>query len=457
MPNEPSFGWCAVHGVRDCLWEHPNVAQVKAQPEVTQAGVRSANDALNFARRAENNSKCTLHPHRIQLASQEAVDKAGIDVRPVGTGPIEEAIQANGELTFDPTRVASLSAPIPGRIWRVEKNVGETVSEGEVLALIDAADVGKAKTEFLQALAQVELKGKAVDGLKAGIRSGSISDQRIQEAEAALKEAQYRLVSAQQALVNLGLPVRHEDVKGLSPDSLGAYTQFLGLPASLTRSTDSSKRLDPRTTTANLLPIKAPFAGTVVSRKAVIGEIADATKALFVIADPQRIWLTLNVRQDDLKPFKERDPQRLLLGRIVRFRPDGTTAVATGTISWVAAAADEKTRTLQVRADLPNPGGWLRANTFGAGTVVLREEKDAVVIPSDAIHWEGNCNVVFVMDRNFHDNDAFKVFHTRIVRPGVKNDGHTEIIAGLLPGEVVATTNSGVLRAELLRASLGEG
>jgi cobalt-zinc-cadmium efflux system membrane fusion protein len=264
-------------------------------------------------------------------------------------------------------------------------------------------------------------------------------------------------VSAQQALVNLGLPIRHEDVKGLSPDSLGAYTQFLGLPASLTRSTDPSKRLDPRTTTANLLPIKAPFAGTIVSRKAVVGEIVDATKALFVIADPQRIWLTLNVRQDDLKPFKERDPQRLLLGRIVRFRPDGTTAVATGTISWVAAAADEKTRTLQVRADLRNPGGWLRANTFGAGTIVLREEKDAVVIPSDAIHWEGNCNVVFVMDRNFHHKDAFKVFHTRIVRPGVKNDNYTEIIAGLLPGEVVATTNSGVLRAELLRAGLGEG
>src|SRR5438309_2129023 len=117
--------------------------------------------------------------------------------------------------------------------------------------------------------------------------------------------------------------------------------QFLGLPEAITRPCDPTKRLDPRTTTANLLPIKAPFAGIIVNRKAVVGEMADAARVLFVVADPRRVWLTLNVRQDDLKPFKERDPKLLLTGRSVRFRPDGAAAVATGTISWVGAAADE--------------------------------------------------------------------------------------------------------------------
>ena len=50
-----------------------------------------------------------------------------------------------------------------------------------------------------------------------------------------------------------------------------------------------------------------------------------------------------------------------------------------------------------------------------------------------------------------------EVFHTRKVRPGVTNDTFTEIIAGVLPGEVVATKGSAVLRAELLRANLGDG
>src|SRR5262249_40050981 len=120
-------------------------------------------------------------------------------------------------------------------------------------------------------------------------------------------------------------------------------------------------------------------------------------------------------------------------------------------------AADEKTRTLQVRAELENPGTWLRANTFGSGTIVLRQEKAAIVVPNEAIHWEGRCNVVFVQDRNFHDQGGHKVFHVRTVRTGVVGEKNTEVIAGLLPGEVVAAANSGVLRAELLRASLGEG
>jgi cobalt-zinc-cadmium efflux system membrane fusion protein len=45
----------------------------------------------------------------------------------------------------------------------------------------------------------------------------------------------------------------------------------------------------------------------------------------------------------------------------------------------------------------------------------------------------------------------------RCVRPGARGDRYTEIIAGVLPGEVVATRNSGVIRAELLRGNLGAG
>lgn len=44
-----------------------------------------------------------------------------------------------------------------------------------------------------------------------------------------------------------------------------------------------------------------------------------------------------------------------------------------------------------------------------------------------------------------------------MVRPGVINGDYTEVIAGLLPGEVVVTKGSGVLRAELLKGNLGAG
>jgi membrane fusion protein, heavy metal efflux system len=106
---------------------------------------------------------------------------------------------------------------------------------------------------------------------------------------------------------------------------------------------------------------------------------------------------------------------------------------------------------------VPNPDGTLMAHTFGTGRVILRAEQDAIVVPSEAVHWEGDCHVVFVRDKHFLDAGAPKVFHVRSVRPGVDHAGNTEIIAGLLPGEVVATRNSAALRAELLKNNLGAG
>ena len=82
---------------------------------------------------------------------------------------------------------------------------------------------------------------------------------------------------------------------------------------------------------------------------------------------------------------------------------------------------------------------------------------DAIVVPSTAVHWEGCCHVVFVRDKDFMKEGSYKVFHTRSVRPGVVMGDYTEMIAGLLPGEVVVTKGSGVLRAELLKGNLGAG
>ena len=110
-----------------------------------------------------------------------------------------------------------------------------------------------------------------------------------------------------------------------------------------------------------------------------------------------------------------------------------------------------------MRASLDNTLGQLRAFTFGAGRIILREEKEAVVVPNEAIQSDGDCMVVFVRDKNYFEKDAPKVFHVRTIRPGTRSEKFTEVAAGVLPGEVVATKGSGVLRAELLKNNLGEG
>jgi cobalt-zinc-cadmium efflux system membrane fusion protein len=445
LPREREFGWCKAHGVPNCPWEHPEVAQLSAPPAVTPADLARAERALAAAGRPANSRKCKLRERRIQFASARAMEKAGVDVAPAWRGPVAEAVAAAGEVSYDPGRVARLSARAPGSVWWVGKQVGDPVWRGEVVALVDAARVGEAKAEFLQALVQVGLRARALEGLRTAGGRGSVPEVRVQEAEASLREAEIRLATAEQALVNLGLPARADEMRGLAAEEMAARVRFLGLPPELAGS------LDPRATTANLLPVRAPFDGEVVAREAVAGEVVDTARVLFTVADVRRMWLTLGVRLEDARKLRPGQP--------VRFRPDGDAEETGGAVAWVSTAADEKTRTVRVRAELDNPGRRLRDHTFGTGRVILREEPEAVLVPSEAVHWEGDCHVVFVRDRRYdpRDPDGLLVFHVRPVRPGARTEAGTEVIAGVLPGEVVAARGSGALRAELLKNNLGEG
>jgi cobalt-zinc-cadmium efflux system membrane fusion protein len=444
--------YCRKHGVHYCPLERPEIAQLKVVPTITPEMLAMAQRALDLKERPENNPKCKQHHRRIQFASLEAMHKMGIDVRPVSTGPIIETITVSGEIAFEQPRVAPISSMTAGRIWFLadQGNLGAAVKRGDVLALVDSMEIGKAKGELLQARAQLELKIKVENNLKDGVKFGTGSKLQLAEAEAATRETQIRLKSAQQALANLGLPMSMDDILAVSSESLGKSLHFYGIPDAI------ASGLDPKTTSSNLFPILSPRHGIVTTAKVSVGEVVDPTKLLFVVADTSRMWLILNVRNEDVKYVRVRDAAGVP-GQRVLFRPDGSDTEVEGELVWKSASVDEKTRTIQLRAELPNPHGKLLANTFGAGRVVLREEKNAILVPNEAIHWEGDCNIVFVQDKGFHEPGGLKVFHARTVRPGVRNGANTEIIVGVLPGEVVATKNSASLRAELLKNNLGAG
>ena len=271
------------------------------------------------------------------------------------------------------------------------------------------------------------------------------------EVETASREARIRLMAAQQSLNNMGLPFQVDESKGRSIEEIARQIQFFGIPPEL------ASRLDPKTMTANLMSVIASRDGIVTATKVSLGEITDAGKPLFVVSDTSRMWLIMNVRQEDVKFLRVRDRKANTPGQKVRFRADGSDAEIVGELVWKRTEVDEKTRTVQFRAELPNPDGKLLAHSYGTGRIVLREEKDAIVVPNEALHSDNNCHVVFVRDKCFLDPNGLKVFHARSVRPGVINGRYTEIIAGLLPGEIIATTNSVSLRAELLKNNLGAG
>jgi len=443
MPAGPDYGWCEVHGVHNCPLEHPDVAQLKETTVIETADLERAARALALMPRAENDSTCKVYKSRIQFASIESVRQAGVDVELVERRPISEWVEGNGEIIYDQTRLAELSARVPGTVTRVFKNIGDSVREGDILAVVDAMEVGRAKSDFVKALVSEGLASQTVNRFK-GLETGVVAGRQIIAANAALAQAQASVQSSEQALANLGLPIDAASMRGLTKEEVWDRLRFLGLPDAM------ASQLSTQTLTANLLPIRSSIEGVVIDRQAVAGEVVDSAKMLFRVADPSQMWLTLNV------PL-EKAPL-LALGQLVRFTPDGQKQELTGRLSWISTAADRQTRMVQVRAELPNPVGELRDETFGTGRVVLREEQNAIVVPREAIHWEGCCHIVFVRDKNYFTTpESPKVFHVRSVRMGATQDGFTEIIAGVLPDEVVATKGSDVLRSQLLKNNLGEG
>jgi cobalt-zinc-cadmium efflux system membrane fusion protein len=441
LPKLSSFGFCKDHGVTECVTHHPELAQTSGEPKLPKYDTVQAVALID---RQENNSRDLLHTRRVQFSTTESVLKAGIEVDIAGEGAVTESIETNGELLFDPNRVAMLSSKIPGTIAAVVKNIGDPVSTGEVLALVDASQVGQLKTELLRNIVQIRSQKDNVHRLEAAekLSAGAISRRDIFEAKTALQEAEVAFLSTRQYLANLGFTLP-EFADADDPAVLADQLRYLGIPPVLVES------LPPSARSGNLIPVFAPFDGVIVSADIVLGTVVDTTKTLFTVCDPKKMWIILNVRQEDAKYVQE--------GLMVHFAADTGDQKISGVISWISPTIDVKARTLKVRAEVANPDNKLRDNLFGIGKIVLREEPNAVLVPQESVQATTDAQFVFVRDKNYFDPNSPKIFHVRQVRLGAKSGKNVEVLAGVLPGEVVVTKGSNVLLAHLLRNNLGAG
>jgi cobalt-zinc-cadmium efflux system membrane fusion protein len=66
---------------------------------------------------------------RVQFASGDAVRKAGVKLGQVVERPMSATLTANAEVQYNRTRLAQISSPIAGKVWRVEKEVGQPVNQ----------------------------------------------------------------------------------------------------------------------------------------------------------------------------------------------------------------------------------------------------------------------------------------------------------------------------------------
>lgn len=359
----------------------------------------------------------------VTLASVEALTKAGIRTKAVQRQIVEDFVTGQGQIDYDQNHYAHLSTRASGTASSVHKDYGDQVKKGDILALIASPELASIKFNLRQSLLLVETRQRLFDRLK--MTRGATAGQERDNAEAALREANIRLSNEQQSLQNLGLSIHLEELRNLSDAQIAGRLRTLGIPETLLQ------RLDAAALSSNLLPMYAPFDGVVVTRDIVNGEVVSPAKPQFVLADLRQLWIMLHVRMEDA--------HRLARDQEVFFRLDGADREAPpAKITFISPEVDKETRTVVARAEVSNPKGELRPNTFGTARILVGKPVH-LTVPNEALQFDGKSQIVFVRGQS-----PLK-FQPKKVTVGPQNDKSIVILSGIAEGQEVAVAGTHVL------------
>jgi cobalt-zinc-cadmium efflux system membrane fusion protein len=305
---------------------------------------------------------------------------------------IGENASSDGKIAVDDDLTTPVYSPFTGRVTRIAVKAGDRVSAGQVLFAVAANEAAQSTADLATAAAQVKV-ARMTEARQHDLydhNGAALKD--WQQAQADLAAAEAGLAAAQGRRAALGSAVEHGEGVVRAPVS-GIVTQRLIGP------------------------------GQNVSSAAGGG----ATQA-FTISAFDKVWLVGNLREEDAG--------RARVGMMAQVRPLGSDAVLQARVTYVAPMIDPNTRRLTVRAELPNPGGMLKPETFASFTLLTGREHAALTVPEEAVIFEAQTARVWVADVRRH-----RLALRQIVTGQVAN-GIVEVTGGLRAGETVVTEGS---------------
>ena len=401
--NQPDDGWCAAHNKPEDLCGECARAKAAGKPlPMEKTGTAKV---------------CRAPLPIVRLASARLATRIGIQTAVVGEEEHAHKLIANAETAYDANHYADISPRVAGFIREVRVDLGQLVRQGDVLAVIDSAEVSAARTQYLSSRASLKLAQATAERTQSLTRTGAVAGKAELEVMTALNQAQASLMDAEQKLRNLGF----DD--------------------------DALARIVKDRDTRNLLSVVAPIDGMVVARHAVRGEAVQATAQLFAVADTSRMWLWIDVYESDIAGVK---PGQSVSFSVLGNDPEQGLATV-GQVTWIGSEVNEQTRTTRVRAELANPNGRLRSNQFGEATIQIGGDHRAVVVPKEAVQRKDNVDVVFIPAGG-------GVYRPQRVttRPTDRGDV-LEVTWGLKPGQVVVSKGAFLLKTEIMKGAIGAG
>ncbi len=407
--------WCAGHDLPEshCRLCNPGIEfprEVTLRLAELDINEDEVEVTLLFRPNAES---CATDGALIQFASAGTVERAGIESVPVLAAPLDAGFEAPAEVAFDETHATVVTTTVPALVSRWLIAPGDAVNAGQSLAVLQSPKIAERQAEFLSAVATNEVQEKELARHEQLRAADLISVADFERELAQTEVTRAELTGARGLLLSAGMS--GDDIEQLQQDR-EVSSKFL---------------------------LHAPASGLVVERLAQLGELLDAGRAFAILADPNSMWIEARLTEEQLR--------LAAVGQPLTYSSDGRGLHRIGgKVIWVSRFLDPHSRTGTVRAEVLDREHGLQAGEFGRARFNIAEGDEVLLVPRDAIQWEGCCNVVFVKETTDRYRPR-KVCFTQASGP------YYQVTEGLQRGEEVVVAGAFLLKTELKKTSLGAG
>jgi cobalt-zinc-cadmium efflux system membrane fusion protein len=286
----------------------------------------------------------------------------------------------------DPARTAAVLTPLSGRLIALKVALGDRVSRGQVVALIDSPDLSQAYTDNDKAADAFKLNQKNLARQEAQNKLGVASDRDLDQAKSDYAQAAAEYTRTQAHLKTLGASAQAKSA-------------------------------------SRTLAVAAPVGGSVTTLSVAPGNmINDPTQPLMTIADLSTIWVTAMVPENDIAGVSKNQDAQVTLAAY----PD---RVLQGKVLFVSDVIDSDSHRDKIRIAFANGDYALKPNMFA--TVVLSGgARSLVVLPSSALLMNNDRTSVFVATAPW-------TFERRRVDAQLEEGSSVAIRSGVSAGEQV--------------------
>jgi HlyD family secretion protein len=365
-----------------------------------------------------------------------------IDVLRVTQGELRQAVVASGRVRT-PQRI-EIAAQITGRVIAVETSEGKPLVADQVLLRLDDSELAAALRQAQATLAQSEARLRQLGEL--GLPT---AEQSLRQAEANAVQARKQLERAKELVAKGFYSVAQlDDSRRLleiaesqqrSAQLQVGSQQTSGSEAQLAQSNVAQARAAVSVAQARLAyaTLRAPVAGTVLTRAVEVGDTAQPGKPLLTLAPLGDTELTAQIDEKNLG--------LLALGQSALAAADAYPRERfTAVIDYIAPSVDAQRGSVEIRLKVPQAPSYLRHEMTVSIDIAAAQRANALIVAADAVR-EANGPQPWVLV--VRDGRTQR----QPVRLGLRGVGKVEVLEGLVAGEALVPAISPVLADRSVR------